>query len=80
MVAQLAMPYPLKRMFGHLKLDIERSFKLMPEKMEDAIQSCLMCKLFHTCDYDSESRYLLFPNRDVFDQLEDLQCDDRGSV
>ncbi len=80
MVAQLAMPYPLKRMFGHLKLDIERSFKLMPEKMEDAIQSCLMCKFFHTCDYDSESRYFLCPNRDLFDQLEDLQCDDRGSV
>ncbi len=74
MVAEIVMPFPLSRMFEHLNIDIERSFKLMPEQMKDAMHRCLMCKFIDTCDYDSESRYFLCPNRDLFDQLEDLQC------
>ncbi len=73
MVARMAMPFPLSRMLEHFKIDMERSLELMPEQMEDAMRRCSMCRFFDTCDYDSESRYFLCPNRDLFDQLEDLQ-------
>ena len=56
MDAQLAMPYPLEKMLGHLNLDVGRSFDLMPEKMEDAMVRCRMCENFCSCDEDVESR------------------------
>lgn len=72
MDAQLAMPYPLEKMLGHLKLNVGRSFESMPEKMEDAIVKCRKCKEFCTCDEDLDSRYFLCPNRDLLDRLEGL--------
>lgn len=72
MVAEYVMTYPLMRMLEHLNIDIERSFELMPEKMEDAIVKCRRCQMFVTCDELTESRYFMCPNRDLLDQLEDL--------
>ncbi len=80
MAAQYAMPYPLERMLEHLDIDIERSFELRPEKMANAIIVCRQCKMFHTCDYDVESRYFICPNRDLLDQLEDLLDENRSAV
>ncbi len=71
MTAQLTMPYPLQQMLGHLDLDVDRCFRAMPQDMEDAMQKCYMCPYFRICDYDSESRYFLCPNRDLLDCLED---------
>ena len=73
MVAQHVMPDPLKRMVEHLNIDIKRGFRLMPEQMEDAMQKCLACELFLSCDDDVESRYFICANRDLLDRLEDLQ-------
>ena len=73
MAAQLAMPYPLEKMFEHLDLDIARGLQAAPVQMEEAMVACRMCKMFDNCDYDAESRYFLCPNRDLFDQLERLQ-------
>ena len=73
MVAQLAMPTPMKQMLGHLNINIERSFEAMPERMEDAMLTCMTCEMFHNCDYDVESRYFMCPNRELFDWLEGLQ-------
>ncbi len=73
MVAQQVMPDPLKRMLEHLNIDIERAFRLMPEQMEDAMQKCLRCKRFLSCDDDVEGRYFICANRDLLDRLEDLQ-------
>ena len=72
MDAEYVMPYPLMRMLEHLNIDIERSFELMPEKMEDAMLTCRRCEMFLTCDELVESRYFICPNRDLLDQLEDL--------
>ncbi|MDP6260213.1 MAG: hypothetical protein QGH63_14125 [Rhodospirillales bacterium] len=66
------MPYPMKRMLDYLEIDVARGFELMPEKMEAAMQQCVLCNMFHTCDYQVESRYLICPNRIVYDQFEDL--------
>lgn len=73
MDAQLAMPYPLERMLGHLHLDVGRSFESMPEMMEDAMVKCRMCEMYCTCDEDVESRYFLCPNRNLLDQIERIQ-------
>jgi len=73
MVAQMAMPTPMRQMLGYLNINIERGFETMPEKMEDGMLTCMTCEMFHTCDYDVESRYFVCPNRDLFDRLEDLQ-------
>lgn len=73
MAAQLAMPYPLKKMLAHLDLDIACGFQAEPVAMEEAMVACRMCKMFDSCDYDVESRYFLCPNRDLFDQLERQQ-------
>ncbi len=73
MVAQITMPYPLEKMFEHLELDVERSFELLPAMMKDATVNCQMCSMFHTCDYDVESRYFMCPNRDLLDTLERMQ-------
>ncbi len=73
MTAQLAMPYPLTRMLEYLELDLDRCFKSMPGGMEDAMQACLTCKFFYSCDDNSESRYFVCPNRDLFDRLDDMQ-------
>lgn len=73
MVAQQVTPDPLKRMLEHLNIDIERAFRLMPEQMEDAMQKCLTCEMFLSCDDDVESRYFICANRDLLDRLEDLQ-------
>jgi hypothetical protein len=73
MVAQLAMPYPMERMLGHLNLDIERGFESMPEMMIDAMARCRRCELFCTCDEFVESRYFVCPNRDILDRLERIQ-------
>lgn len=73
MVAQQVMPNPLKRMFEHLNIDIKRAFRLMPEQMEDAVQKCLACEMFLSCDDDVESRYFICANRGLLDRLEDLQ-------
>jgi len=73
MVAQVAMPYPLEKMLGHLNLDIERSFESMPEMMESAMVRCRQCEMFCACDEDVESRYFACPNRDFLDWLERLQ-------
>ncbi len=73
MDTQLAMPYPMEKMLGHLNLDIERSFEAMPEMMEDAMVRCRMCEMYCTCDEDVESRYFVCPNRNLFDQLERIQ-------
>jgi len=73
MCARLTLPFPLHRMFEHLEVDIGRSFQIMPEKMNNAMQTCVACKKFHMCDYDSESRYFTCPNRDLLDQLENLE-------
>ncbi len=72
MIAEYVMPYPLMRMLEHLNIDIERSFELMPEKMEDAMLTCRRCEMFVTCDELVESRYFICPIRDLLDQLEDL--------
>ncbi|NQV83299.1 MAG: hypothetical protein HQ494_05710 [Rhodospirillales bacterium] len=73
MMAQLAMPYPLEKMLGHLNLDVGRSVEMMPETMEDAMVRCRTCEMYCTCDEDTESRYFLCPNRDLLDQLESIQ-------
>ena len=73
MVVQIPLPYPLERMFEHLELDVEWSFKLLPELMRDAVVDCQNCRTFHTCDYNVESRYFQCPNRTLLDQLERLQ-------
>ena len=73
MLAQLAMPCPLERMFEHLSLDIEHGFRLMPETMEDAITKCRACDSFYICEDDAESRYFTCPNRDLLDHLDRLQ-------
>ncbi len=73
MDAQLAMPYPLEKMLGHLSLDVGRSFESMPEKMESAMVRCRTCEMFCTCDEDVESCYFLCPNRDILDRLELIQ-------
>jgi len=73
MVAQIAMPTPMRQMLGHLNINIDYGFGVMPEKMEDAMQTCMTCKMFHTCDYDVESRYFMCPNRKFFDRLESLK-------
>ena len=73
MVAQQVMPDSLKRMLEHLNIDIERAFRLMPEQMEDAMQKCLTCEMFLSCDDDVESRYFICANRDLLDRLEDLR-------
>ncbi len=72
MTAQLAMPYPLTRMLEHLELDLDRCFRLTPGGMEDAMQTCLTCRFFEACDYNSESRYFVCPNRDTLDRLNDM--------
>ncbi len=72
MCAQQTLPFPLHRMFEHLAVDIGRSFELMPEKMQDAMQTCVVCDKFHMCDYNSESRYFRCPNRGLLDELEDM--------
>ncbi len=73
MDAQLAMPYPMEKMLGHLNLDVGRSFELMPVMMEDAMVTCRMCERFSTCDENVESLYFVCPNRNLFDQLERIQ-------
>ncbi len=73
MAAQIKMPYPLEKMFEHLELDIEWSLELRPTMMEEAMVKCQMCKMFHTCDYNVESRYFMCPNRNILDDLERLQ-------
>ncbi len=73
MVAQLAMPYQLEKMLGHLNLNIERGFESMPEMMEDAMVRCRKCEMFCTCDEDVESRYFVCPNRNLLDRLERIQ-------
>ena len=73
MAVKSAMPYPLKKMFEHLDLDIALGFQTSPMLMDEATDACQKCKNFDTCDYDAESRYFLCPNRDFFDQLERLQ-------
>ncbi len=73
MVAQQVMPDPLKRMLEHLNINIERAFRLMPEQMEDAMQKCLTCEKYLSCDDDVESHYFICANRDILDRLEDLQ-------
>ena len=78
MVVRPMMPLPFQRMLEHLNIDAESSFKRLPEKTRDAVQRCLICKFFHNCDYDSESRYFRCPNRDFLDQLEYLRDDDNG--
>ena len=50
MAAQLAMPYPLEKMFEHLDLDIARGFQTVPVLMEEAMTACQMCKWFKNCD------------------------------
>ena len=73
MMAQLAMPYPLERMLGHLNLDVGRSFEMMPEMMEDAMTRCRTCEMYCTCDEDAEGRYFQCPIRNLLDQLESIQ-------
>lgn len=73
MVTQLAMPYPLKRMFEYLDLDIERSFETMQEMMEHAKVKCRMCKICFSCDVDLEKHYFHCPNRRLLDHLERMQ-------
>jgi len=73
MHTHLPLPLPLRRMFEHLHVDIKRSFQIVPQEMKDAMQTCASCEKFHMCDYDSESRYFRCPNRDLFDQLEDME-------
>jgi hypothetical protein len=73
MVDQIPLPYPLEKMFEHLDLDIEWSFELLPTLMRDAVVDCQNCRMFQACDYDVESRYFLCPNRNLLDQLEQLQ-------
>ncbi len=73
MAAQATMPYPLRKMLEHLELDITRAYQAAPVPMEEAMVACRMCKMFHSCDYDVESRYFLCPSRDLFDQLERQQ-------
>jgi hypothetical protein len=72
MTAHHPIPYPLKRMFEHLEIDTERALNLLPKEMVSGIQICEHCKMFHRCDYFSESRYFQCPNRLLLDQLEDL--------
>jgi len=67
------LPFPLRRMFEYLELDIERSFQVMPEQMKTAMQACGACEKFQMCDYEPESRYFRCPNRDLLDQLEDME-------
>ncbi len=73
MTAQLAMPYPLTRMLEYLELDLDRCCKFMPGGMEDAMQTCMTCTFLHACDYNTESRYFVCPNRDLLDRLGDMQ-------
>ncbi len=73
MSAQLATPRALRRMLEHLNLNIEKSFRLMPDTMEDAMLTCLKCKGVDICEDDVESRYFTCPNRNLLDQLERLQ-------
>jgi len=73
MIAQPVMPFPMVRMLEYLKIDSALGFDLMAEKMAAAIVRCRMCTKRHTCDYDVESRYFRCPNRELFDQLEDLR-------
>lgn len=72
MTAHHPIPYPLKVMLEHLAIDIERAFESMPKEMKSGIEACKRCKMFRRCDYFVESRYFQCPNRDLFDQLEDL--------
>jgi len=67
------MPCALERMLEHLNLDIEKSFRLMPETMEDAMLKCQRCEVVHICEDDVESRYFTCPNRNLLDQLERRQ-------
>jgi hypothetical protein len=73
MAAQVAMPYPLRKMFEYLDLDKTRGFQTVPLMMEEAMVACRMCKLFDNCDDLVESRYFQCPNRDLLDRLERLQ-------
>jgi len=66
------IPYPLKKMLAFLEIDAERAYKTLPKEMVDGIDTCKRCKVHQRCDYFSESRYFQCPNRDLFDQLEDL--------
>jgi hypothetical protein len=73
MSAQLAMPCALEKMLEHMNLNIEKSFRLMPDRIEDAMLKCLRCEAVHICEDDVESRYFTCPNRNLLDQLERLQ-------
>lgn len=73
MSAQLVIPCALQKMLEYLNLDIEKSFRLMPDMMEDAMLKCQWCEAVHICEDDVESRYFTCPNRDLLDRLDRLQ-------
>ena len=62
----------MRRMFEHLKIDIEHALSILPKDMVESIETCRECKFFERCDYDVESRYFRCPNRDLLERLEDL--------
>lgn len=73
MIAQSVLPDPLRLMFEHLEIDAETGFRLSTAEMEAAMTICRECGMFHTCDYQVESRYFICPNRDFLDRLEEHQ-------
>jgi hypothetical protein len=60
-------------MFEYLELDLETGFRLSATEMRAAMRTCRACGMFHTCDYQVESRYFICPNREFLDRLEDHQ-------
>ena len=73
MIAQSVLPDPLRRMFEYLEIDLETGFRFSATAMESATQTCRLCRMFHTCDYQVESRYFICPNREFLDRLEEHQ-------
>jgi hypothetical protein len=60
-------------MLEYLEIDLQTGFRFSAPAMEAAGQTCRACKMFHTCDYQVESRYFICPNRELLDSLEDQQ-------
>lgn len=73
MIAQSVLPDPLRRMFEYLEINLETGFRLSVTEMEAAMRTCRACRMFHTCDYQAESRYFICPNREFLDRLEEHQ-------
>ena len=71
MTTQTVIPDPLRLMFEHLEIDPRAGFRLSATEIEAAMRTCLACRMFHTCDYQVESRYFICPTRDFLDRLEE---------